>query len=273
MPDQETKSSTVWVMEKPESMTLVGGNPFRASRFAKSGEQLGVITNQFDLPADPVSPLGLHPAYVAIEKTLEAEKLIEKGEGRAPSVLFAVDALNGFIASKNGNPEVIYRGKPGSWGEIRVNFGLLSLTQEDRAVIQLEVAHALHYPENPNASFVAGIVHRGFLSPVSIAYLQSDEGFSAYQAIAEHYRLIKPLAFSGGVSWPTLFLLGLIERVDSIDAADSNTFARIKGKVITRATSFDSLIFETMLRKGQAGIAGVNVLSYLEYKKTCSVRS
>lgn len=260
------EADSIWEIPKPETIYLVGRNQFRMSRLSRMGNQWDIEIKNIDLGEDPISPFGLNPAHIAVEKVLAVtEDLINKQPGSCYSAILAVDALNGFIVSRNGELVVEYKGKPKSWDEIRANFALLAPVKNGQAVIQLEVANAIHWLDYPDLSFSASRIHRGYISSEKLEFIQSDKGFGEYRERALKYRLINPLYFAGGISWPILFAMGIFDQIDNQPVRGSKDSLKLKGEVITHATSFDSKLVELMLRYGYKGVIGNDKLLFSDY--------
>lgn len=266
----EAARKEIWVFPKPKKLIFVGTNQFRLSRIQQVSEFLGIQMISVSLLKDPSSPLGLHPQNVAIEKCLFAEaQLTNAGVDLASVAIIAVDALNGFV---NDFGTLVYRGKPANMDEVRENIKVLNATVEKPAIVQLEVAHAIHRPDRPHESFAASTIHRGSVPLEKLQYLKSEEGWEDYQRKAQEYLGLNPLQIAGGWVWPVAFLLGVVENIDGIPNSDTANFMSAKGKLLTDAVSFNRMDVTQMLKIGSSGIIH-NKMTFDAYRQSVAQRA
>lgn len=237
-----------WILPKPETIVFVGTNQYRLSRLSRLTVDWKIPIETFDLLQDPPLPeeTPLSPAAVAKQKCLEAESLIlAKGGSSVGKLFVAVDALNGFVHDGVTH----YKAKPVSWDEIQQNFALLTVAGGYGQVV-LDVAHAVHWSGKNNASFVVDRIHTGAIPADVIALLHRQEGLTVYQLEIAKYSAIDPFKIAGGFVWPAMFLLGFIERIDSVSINNPVEFTRIKGELLRHAISFDDALLSAMIRFG-----------------------
>lgn len=241
-----------WIFPKPEAIVFVGTNQYRLSRLSRLAAHWQIPIEKVDSPQDPPLPeeSPLSPTEVAKQKCLKAEKLILAGGGRSVGKLFvAMDALNGFVH----NGIIHYKAKPVSWDEIQQNFALLTI-KDGYGQVVLDVAHAVHWSGKNNSSFVVERIYTGAIPADAIALLQLHEGLIAYQRVIAKYSAIDPFNIAGGFVWPAMFLLGFIERIDSVSVHNPVEFTRKKGELLRHAISFDDTLLSAMIRFGPDGL-------------------
>jgi hypothetical protein len=196
------------------------------------------------------APTGVYePKWIAQQKSMIAAGTLDPEEvGNA--VVVAVDTLNGFV-QRDGS--VVYMSKPNPfvgksvWDMVQDNFSLLNPNPTEHATLQLEVAHAICDVTDISRAHVASTIHKAYMSPEAVVWLQSDRGMGAYREAMGKYKNIQPQYISAGIAWPILFHLGLVDQINSVSTADPVAFARESGVLLTHAISFDTCVMESLI--------------------------